>query len=99
MMVSYSPQYRKFYNKLSKATGLSNERIDQVFISMVEILTRDIDRDGEIVIPYLGKFYLKRMPPRKRSVSFVGDERLIVDVPAYDKLKFKVNAKFAKRFK
>lgn len=96
----YPPSYERFYSKMSRTTGMSKDEVDLFILKMVQIFKQDLNKEGEVVVPYLGKFYLKRMPPRKRSVlDFGSDERFTVKIPAQDKLKFTVNKAFAKLFK
>lgn len=96
----YPPSYEKLYTRLSRTTGMSKDEVDLFVLKIVQILEADLHRSGEVILPYLGKFYLKRMPPRKRSVKdFGSDERFTVTIPAQDKLKFKVNKQFRKLFK
>lgn len=96
----YSIKYDKFYAKLSRITGLSNEEIDVIFLKIVSIIKNDLNRTGSIYVPYLGTFTLTRMPPRKREMlDFASKERFMVDVPAEDKLKFTINRDFRKLFR
>jgi len=79
---------------------MSKNEVDLFILKMIQVFKQYLNHDGEVIVPYLGKFYLKRMPPRKRSVKdFGSDERYIVKIPAQDKLKFKVNKAFSKLFK
>ena len=96
----YSPIYEKTYMRMSAMTGMSTEEIDVFMIKLVKIITNELNRKGESLIPYLGKFYLKRVPARKRSIlDFPTEKRLTVKIPASDKLKFKVNREFSKLFR
>lgn len=99
----YSAQYRKFYTDLSRLTGMSNDELDMLFIRIIKVITNDLNRSGEVLIPYLGKFKLKRMPPRKRvfleNPSDPSSNRISVSIPASDKLKFTVNRHFSKLFR
>ncbi len=100
MAKMYPPSYEIFYSKLSQRTGMSNQEIDMFILTMIKVLKADLDMRGEVIMPYLGKFYLKRLPPRKRSVKdFATDERFTIDIPARDKLKFKVNKELKKLFR
>jgi len=79
---------------------MSKDEIDLFILKLIQILTQELHKKGEVIVPYIGKLYLKRMPPRKRSVKdFGSDERFIVKIPAQDKLKFVVNKAFGKLFK
>jgi len=79
---------------------MSKDEIDIFVLKMTKLFTEDLHHTGEVLVPYLGKFYLKRMPPRKRSVvDFGSDQRYTIDIPAQDKLKFEVNKQFRKIFK
>jgi len=79
---------------------MGNEEIDMFILRLIKLLKSDLNHNGEVIVPYLGKFYLKRMPPRKRSIlDFGSDERYTVEIPAMDKLKFKVNKNFSKLFR
>ena len=92
--------YEKIYTKLSRQTGMSKDEVDIFILKIVNILKIDLHHDGEVILPYLGKFYLKRMPPRKRSVvDFETKQRFTVDIPAQDKLKFTINKAFKKLFR
>ena len=85
---------------MSRTTGMSKDEVDLFILKMIQIFTKDLKHDGEVIVPYLGKFYLKRMPPRKRSVKdFGSDERFTVKIPAQDKLKFTINKAFSKLFR
>ena len=100
MSKMYPPTYEELYSKLSRVTGMSKDEIDLFLLRMTKIFTDELNRSGETIVPYIGKFYLKRMPPRKRSViDFGSDERFTIDIPAQDKLKFQVNKQFRKIFK
>ena len=78
---------------------MSNEEIDMFILKMIKVIKNKVDHDGEAIVPYLGKLYLKRVPPRKRSViDFPTKKRIVIDIPAVDKLKFKVNKNFSKLF-
>ena len=92
--------YEKLYNRLSSMTGLSNEEVDLFILNLVKILTNELHRSGKTTLPYMGKFFLKRLPPRKREVKdFVTEERHIIEIPARDMLKFTVNKKFKELFR
>jgi nucleoid DNA-binding protein len=96
----YSPTYEKTYMRLSAFTGMSAGEIDVFMIKLVKVITGQLNRDGESLIPYLGKFYIKRVPARKRNiVDFSTEKRFTVKIPASDKLKFKVNRDFSKLFR
>lgn len=96
----YPPSYEKFYSQMARTTGMSKDEIDMFILKMIQIFKKELKHDGESIVPYLGKLYLKRMPPRKRSVvDFGSDERFTVKIPAQDKLKFTVNKAFAKLFR
>ncbi|RLB67640.1 MAG: hypothetical protein DRH08_03165 [Deltaproteobacteria bacterium] len=96
----YPPSYEKLYTRLSRTTGMSKDEVDLFILKIIQILESDLHRSGEVILPYLGKFYLKRMPPRKRSViDFETKQRFTVDIPAQDKLKFTVNKAFKKLFR
>ena len=100
MSKMYPPAYERLYSGLSRSTGMSKDEIDIVILKMVKLFTDDLNHKGKVTVPYLGKFYLKRMPPRERSVAdFVSDERYTVQIPAQDKLKFEVNKQFRRIFK
>jgi len=100
MATIYPPSYEKFYASVSRRTGMPKEEIDMLILTMIKVIKADLDMKGEVCMPYLGKFYLKRLPPRKRSVKdFATDERFTIDIPARDKVKFKVNKEFSKLFR
>lgn len=100
MITMYPPSYEKLYSDLSRQTGMSKQEVDMFILSMIRVFKAELNMTGKTIMPYLGKFYLKRLPSRKRSVKdFVTDERYIIDVPARNKLKFKVNKKFKRLFK
>ena len=100
MAKQYPLSYRSFYDKLSAATGMSNEEADQFLLKIINILANDLHRNGTVYLPYLGRFSLKRMSPMKRSVMDFGkNQRVTIDVPAEDKLKFNINKRFKKLFK
>lgn len=86
--------------RLSAYTGMSAEEIDIFMIKLVKVISTQLNRSGESMIPYLGKFYIKRVPPRKRNiVDFSTEKRFTVKIPASDKLKFKINREFSKLFR
>jgi nucleoid DNA-binding protein len=96
----YSPTFEKAYMRLSAYTGMSAHEIDVFMIKFVKVITSQLNRDGEALVPYLGKFYIKRVPPRRRSiVDFSTEKRFTVKIPASDKLKFRVNRDFSKLFR
>lgn len=96
----YPLAYDKFYTKLSRITGMSNEELDVTFLKVLSVIKNDLNKSGEVNVPYLGKFTLKRMPPRTREMlDFGSNERFKVDVPARDKLSFRVNRAFSKLFR
>ena len=96
----YSITYEKIYARLSTATGMSKNEIDLFLLKFIKIITSDLHRKGECVLPYLGKFTLKRMPPRRRIVKdFATGNRTTINVPAEDKLKFKINKSYSKLFR
>ena len=98
-MNPYPPKYKLFYDKLSKLAGMSNTEIDVFIIRLIKIIERELNKKGTVIVPYFGKFYLKRLPARKRSiVDFATGKRYMVNIPARDNLKFKVNKKFRKLF-
>lgn len=100
MAKKYPLTYEKTYMRLSALTGMSAEEVDVFLLKLTKIVTGELNRKGESLIPYLGKFYLKRVPARKRNIKdFVTDERITVKIPAQDKLKFKVNKEFSKLFR
>jgi nucleoid DNA-binding protein len=96
----YSPTFEKTYMRLSALTGMSAEEIDVFIIKLVKVITGQLNRDGEALVPYLGKFYIKRVPARKRNITdFSTDKRFTIKIPASDKLKFRVNRDFSKLFR
>ena len=99
MAIPYPLSYKPFYDKLSRLTGMSNEEIDIFILRMTKVLVNDLNYEGRACLPYLGKFTLKRMSPRKRAFThLVTKKKTIINVPAQDKLRFKVNRKFSKLF-
>lgn len=97
---NYPPSYEELYTKLSSYTGMSKDEIDVFIIKMIKLISKDLNMKGKAILPYLGKFELKRMPPRKRSIKdFTTGERETVMIPAQDKLKFKINKNFSKLFR
>lgn len=95
----YSVTYEELYKRLSTATGMSKNEVDLFILKLIKIINSDLHRTGKAVLPYLGTFTLKRMPPRKRSVKdFETGERSIVKIPAQDKLKFKISKSYSKLF-
>lgn len=96
----YPLKYEKFYNKLGRITHLNNEELDVLMLKMISVIKNDLKRSGEVYVPYMGKFTLKRMAPRKRSMlDFGNSQRYTVKIPAQDKLSFRVNRAFAKLFR
>ena len=95
----YPLKYEPFYNRLSRLTGMSNNEIDMFVLKMIKIIVNDLHHKGKIYLPYLGKFTLKRMPPRKRAIGNLSiNKKVTVNIPAQDKLRFKINRKFSKLF-
>ena len=96
----YPIAYEDIYKRLSANTSLSKVDIDIILLKLIKIITNDLNHNGACVVPYLGKFSLKRMPPRKRVIKdFTTGERTTVNIPAQDKLKFKINKAYSKIFK
>lgn len=95
----YPLSYEPFYNKLSHLTGMSNNEIDMFVLRMIKVITNDLHRKGNVYLPYLGRFSLKRMPPKKMAVGNLPiNKKATIDVPARDKLRFKISKKFSKLF-
>ena len=100
MSKMYPPAYEEIYTRLSRTTGMSKDEVDIFILKIVQILKVTLHHKGEIILPYLGKFYLKRMPPRKRSMTDFGTkQRFVVNIPAQDKLRFTINKAFKKLFR
>lgn len=96
----YPPKHEILYNKLSATTGMSREEIDIFILKMIKIFINDLHRYGKVCVPYLGRFILERKGPRKRSVTnFATGIVSIIDVPARDKLTFKINPNYSKLFR
>jgi nucleoid DNA-binding protein len=96
----YPPTYENLYSKLSNSTGMSKDEVDIFILKMIKFLTDNLHRSGETIVPYLGKFKLRRMPPRKRSVKdFDTGKNYMIEVEAQDKLTFQINKEFRKIFK
>lgn len=100
MGVTYPVMYRELYQKISRLTGMSNEEIDMFILTMIKVLSSDLNRNGKVILPYMGQFHLKRMPPRKRCIKdFATGDTHTIQLPAMDKLKFTINKQFSKLFR
>jgi len=99
-MSIYTPLYEKLYSQLSSESGMSKDEIDIFILKLIKIITKDLNRTGKAILPYFGVFSLKRMPSRKRVVKdFETGETITINIPAEDKLKFKINKTYSKLFK
>jgi len=100
MAKRYPLQYEQLYNRIVRTTGLTKEEINIFILKITKEIINNLHHDGKAIVPFLGKFSLKRMPPRKRKIKDFGTgEYMIIQVPAEDKLKFEINKEFRKIFK
>lgn len=100
MAKPHPAMYEPLYKRLSSMTGMSEEEVKIFILKFTKVLTSDLHRDGKVYVPYLGKFFLKRLPARTRSVRHFGlNIQHTITMPAGDVLKFKINREYAKMFK
>jgi hypothetical protein len=100
MSTLYSRFHEHLYKRLSLITGMSKHEIDIFMLKLVKILVQILNKKGKVNIPYLGRFYLVRIPARRIIVrDFKLKKMLWKQVPAGDQLRFKINEEFAKLFK
>ena len=97
---SINSKHEHVLGKLSIQAGISREEVALLILKLVNITKHDILRKGEATLPYFGKFYIKRLPPRKRKCfDFQNNKHYFIDMPAQDQLKFKINREFSKLFR
>lgn len=100
MRKTHPAMYEPLYKRLSSMTGMSEEEVKIFILKYTKVLTNDLHRNGEVYVPYLGKFSLKRLPARTRSVRHFGrNVQYTMIMPAGDVLKFKINREYTKLFK
>jgi DNA-binding protein HU-beta len=73
---------------LSETWGLSKKEAEEGYNAFVQLLYKEIDRAGEVMLPGLGKFAKKHRNARMGRNPMTGES---IQIPAKTVLKFSVN--------